>query len=102
MNPGVLDPEVQQEVEIPIAIAIHQGGLHHRSLMAMFSKTGLVRINRARIEVGIRENGHGDDAVTVRIDAVWKVMGLDIDEYLCAASSIQFCCGAGMVGVLAT
>ena len=70
--------------------------------MALFPKTGFVRINRASVEVGIRENGHGNDAVTARIETVRKVMWLDIDKYLCAASSIQFCCGAGMLGVLAT
>jgi hypothetical protein len=82
LNLCVLNPEMEEKVAIPIAIDIYQGGLHHRSLMAMFPKTGCVRIQRASVEVGIRENGHGDDAVTARIEAVRKVIGLDIDEYL--------------------
>ena len=93
---------MHKEVAIPIAIDILQGGLRHRSLMALFPKTGFVRINRASVEVGIRENGHGDNAVTARIEAVRKVMWLDIDEYLYGASSIEFCRGDGILGVLAT
>jgi len=70
--------------------------------MALFPKTGFVRINRARVEVGIRENGHKDGPSTARIDTVRKVSGLDIDEYPGDASSLQFCCGEGSLGVLAT
>jgi len=93
---------MEEKVAIPIAIDIYQGGLHHRGLMALFPKTGCVRIHRASVEVGIRENGHGDDAVTARIEAIRKVIWPDIDEYLCDAEAIQFCGGDGIVGVLAT
>ena len=93
---------MHQEICIPIAINIHQGSLHRRSLIAILPKTGCVRINRARVEVGIRENGHKDGPSTARIDTVRKVSGLDIDEYPGDASSLQFCCGEGSLGVLAT
>jgi hypothetical protein len=93
LNLCVLNPEVQEEVKIAIAIDIHHRELHRSCLSAMFPKTDSVRIKRASVEVGIGENGHGDDPVTTRIDAIRKVTRFDIDEHLRDVGSIQ--CGSG-------
>jgi len=102
VNACVGDAEMQEQVEIPIAIDIHEGGLHHGRFRARLPKPDGLRINGLRVEIGIRENGHGEDARTARIDTIRKVLGLDIDEYLGDAESIPFCGGEGRVGVLAT
>jgi hypothetical protein len=101
VNACVVDPEVQEQIKIPIPVDILQGGLHRRRFRASFTKTDGLRINGMRVEIRIREDGHGDGSITARIDAVWKVIRLDIDEHLRDAWSIQFGCGNGMLGVLA-
>ena len=96
MNLGILNPEMEEEVERPIAIDIHYGELYGRGFRALFPKTDAVRINRVRVEVVIRENGDRDDPGAPRIDAVRKVTRSDIDEHLCGGGSIQGSSGDGM------
>ena len=99
MNLCVLNPEMEEKVEIPIAIDIHHDELHRSCLRALFPKTDAVRINRVSVEVVICENGYRDDPMTTRINAVRKITRFDIDEHLGGVGSIQCSSGDGIWSV---
>jgi len=79
-NPGVLDPEVQEQVKIPILIDILESGMHRRRFCASCTKADGLRMNSMRVEIRIREDGNGDGPSAARIDTIREGVGFDVDE----------------------